>query len=79
VAGHNELTESLISLTNRLLRHILGRCDGKNGEGESDVLGWLLLGCKFIDKVVRQLEHAKDSSVEDLLGAFIALENKIFK
>jgi len=59
VAGHEALTESLISLTNLLLRHILGKCDGKNGEGESEVVGWMLLGCKYLDKVMRQLEHAK--------------------
>ena len=49
-------------LTNVLLRHILGKCDEKNGQGESEMLGWLLLGCKFIDKVVRQLDHAKVTS-----------------
>jgi len=61
-----------------LLRHILSKCDGKSGVSESEMLGWLLLGCKFIDKVVRQLENSKDAGVEELLASFIALENKIF-
>ena len=49
-----------VQLTDMILRHILERCEC---ESEEDVMGWLMMGCKYIDKVVRLLQHAKVTCV----------------